>query len=74
MQLRHAGGHVTEISDPSDAIFTCGVSAGAVWYSLRDLVEKASRLPPGGLKETWVTAAKEMMATLNEAQDTAKLG
>jgi hypothetical protein len=65
---------VTADPDRIDAIFACGVSAGTVWSCLRDLADKADRLPPGGLKDTWVRAANEMMTTLDEAQQVATLG
>lgn len=61
------------VIDDSGKVMACGIAAGATWYALRDLAEKAAQLPPGELRDTWVSAAASMMELLNDAQQNAKL-
>jgi hypothetical protein len=59
--------------DANRIILATGISAGAVWHTLQDLARSAAQLPAGELHDTWTTAAKDMMKTLDDAQRSAKL-
>lgn len=61
-------------ADRDSSLMLTGISAGALWYCLRDLAEKAGQLPPGDVRKTWTDAVAEMMKTLDEAQAAAKIG
>jgi hypothetical protein len=60
-------------NEPDRLILATGISAGVVWYALRDLAEKAAALPPGELHDTWTDSTAQMMQILNDAQANAKL-
>jgi hypothetical protein len=55
------------MSEDHGAVMSTGISAGALWYCLRDLTDKATALPPGELRDTWVKAAESMSDSLGEA-------